>query len=211
MTRRLKKPVIYSLYALAFCMLLGGLFLLEMSTNKLDSDEKDYQYVSKTNLEDEEVPVVSTKTTIIRPYTDSDVTIVKNFYDYKATEDEQKESIIYYENTYMPSNGISYGKEEEFSVVAILDGKVTSVKEDNTLGNVVTIEHDNGIISTYQSIKDITVKEGSQVKQGDTIATSSTSNISADLNNHLYFEIAVNDEILNPEDCFDKTLDEIGA
>lgn len=211
MTRRLKKPVIYSLYALAFCMLLGGLFLLELNTNKLDSEEQDYQYVSKTNLEDEEVPVVSTKTTIIRPYNDSDVTIVKNFYDYKATEDEQKESIIYYENTYMPSNGISYGKEEEFSVIAILDGKVTSVKEDNTLGNVVTIEHDNGIISTYQSIKDITVKEGSQVKQGDTIATSSTSNISSDLNNHLYFEISVNDQILNPENCFDKTLDEIGA
>ena len=75
MARKLKKPVIYSLYGLSFFMLLGGLFLLEINTNKLDtSTEKDYEYVSKTGME-EEVPVISTKTTIIRPYTDADVII----------------------------------------------------------------------------------------------------------------------------------------
>lgn len=211
MTRRLKKPVVYSLYGIAFCMLIGGLFLLEMSTNKFNSKEKDYQYVSKTGLEQDEVPVVNTKTTLIRPYIDSNVTIVKNYYDYQATEDEQKESIIYYENTYMPSSGVSYGKAEEFDVVAILDGKVTSVKEDDTLGNIIIIEHENGIVSTYESIKDINIKEGDTVKQGDVIAKSSTSNISSDLNNHLYFELSINNQTVNPEEYFDKSIDEIGA
>lgn len=211
MTRRLKKPVVYSLYGIAFCMLIGGLFLLEMSSNKFSSNEKEYQYVSKTGLEQDEVPVVNTKTTLIRPYIDSNVTIVKNYYDPQATEDEQKESIIYYENTYMPSNGVSYGKTEEFDVVAILDGKVTSVKEDDTLGNIITIEHENGIVSTYESIKDIKIKEGDTVKQGDVIAKSSTSNISSDLNNHLYFELSINNQTVNPEEYFDKSIDEIGA
>ena len=211
MTRRLKKPVVYSLYGIAFCMLIGGLFLLEMSTNKFNSKEKDYQYVSKTGLEQDEVPVVNTKTTLIRPYIDSNVTIVKNYYDYQATEDEQKESIIYYENTYMPSSGVSYGKTEEFDVVAILDGKVTSVKEDDTLGNIIIIEHENGIVSNYESIKDINIKEGDTVKQGDVIAKSSTSNISSDLNNHLYFELSINNQTVNPEEYFDKSIDEIGA
>lgn len=211
MTRRLKKPVVYSLYGIAFCMLIGGLFLLEMSTNKFSSKEKEYQYVSKTGIENDEVPVVNTKTTLIRPYIDSNVTIVKSYYDYQGSEDEQKESIIYYENTYMPSNGVSYGKNEEFDVIAVLDGKVTSVKEDDTLGNIITIEHDNGIVSTYESIKDIKIKEGDTVKQGDVIAKSSTSNISSDLNNHLYFELSINNQTVNPENYFDKSIEEIGA
>ena len=211
MTRRLKRPVVYSLYAIGISMLIGGIVLLETSSKKLDSKNPDYQYVSKTGITREDIPVVNTKTTIIRPYTDSDVKIVKNYYNYQGTEDEQKESIIYYEDTYMPSSGVSYGKDEEFDVVAILDGKVTKVSNDDTLGNIVTIEHENGIVSTYESIKDITVKEGDTVKQGDKLATSSTANITSDLKNHLYFELSVKDIIVNPEDYFDKSIDEIGA
>ena len=211
MTRRLKRPVVYSLYAIGISMLIGGIVLLEISSKKLDSKNPDYQYVSKTGITREDIPVVNTKTTIIRPYTDSDVKIVKNYYNYQGTEDEQKESIIYYEDTYMPSSGVSYGKDEEFDVVAILDGKVTKVSNDDTLGNIVTIEHENGIVSTYESIKDITIKEGDTVKQGDKLATSSTANITSDLKNHLYFELSVKEQIVNPEDYFDKSIDEIGA
>ena len=211
MTRRLKRPVVYSLYAIGISMLIGGIVLLETSSKKLDSKNPDYQYVSKTGITREDIPVVNTKTTIIRPYTDSDVKIVKNYYNYQGTEDEQKESIIYYEDTYMPSSGVSYGKDEEFDVVAILDGKVTKVSNDDTLGNIINIEHENGIVSTYESIKDITVKEGDTVKQGDKLATSSTANITSDLKNHLYFELSVKDIIVNPEDYFDKSIDEIGA
>lgn len=211
MTRRLKRPVVYSLYAIGISILVGGIVLLETSSKNLDSKNPDYQYVSKTGITREDIPVVNTKTTIIRPYTDSDVKIVKNYYNYQGTEDEQKESIIYYEDTYMQSSGISYGKDEEFDVVAILDGKVTKVSNDDTVGNIITIEHENGIVSTYESIKDITVKEGDTVKQGDKIATSSTANITSDLKNHLYFELSVKEQIVNPEDYFDKSIDEIGA
>ena len=211
MTRRLKRPVVYSLYAIGISMLIGGIVLLETSSKKLDSKNPDYQYVSKTGITREDIPVVNTKTTIIRPYTDSDVKIVKNYYNYQGTEDEQKESIIYYEDTYMPSSGVSYGKDEEFDVVAILDGKVTKVSNDDTVGNIITIEHENGIVSTYESIKDITIKEGDKVKQGDKLATSSTANITSDLKNHLYFELSVKEQIVNPEDYFDKSIDEIGA
>ena len=92
-----------------------------------------------------------------------------------------------------------------------MDGKVTSVKEDETLGNVVVIEHDNGIKATYESIKDITVKEGDIVSQGKIIGKSSTSNISKELNNHLYFELSIKDTTVNPEKYFDKSINEIGA
>ena len=124
MTRRLKKPVVYGLYIIGFSMLIGGVFLLEANSKKFDMKDSDYQYVSKTGITKEDIPVVNTKTTIKRPYNDTDVKIVKNFYNYQGSEDEQKESIIFYEDTYMPSSGVSYGKNSEFDVLAILDGKV---------------------------------------------------------------------------------------
>ena len=216
MQRRLKKPVIYVIYGLSFCLLLGGIILLELSANrsKMESDtqDNDYQYVSETVLDEDkkdDVPVVSSKVSIMRPYNDKDVKIVKNFYDYKGSEDEQEKSIIYYENTYMPSSGVSYGKDDSFDVVAILDGTVVEVKEDTTYGNIIKLEHDKKIISLYESVTDIKVKQGDMVKQGDVIAKSSTSNLSSDLGNHLYFELSIDGNIVNPENYYDKLVDEL--
>lgn len=211
MARRLKKPVIYGIYGLSVCMLLGGIILLEIGANKKSHDNTDteYQYVSDTVLDSEEEPVVAQKETIIKPYTDNDIKILKDYYDYQAEASEQERSIIYYENTYMPSSGISYGKDNTFDVISILDGTVKEVKEDSTYGNIITIEHNKSIVSTYQSLSDITVKTGDTVKQGDIIAKSGKSNISSDLGNHVYFELSVNGVTVNPENYYDKSVDEI--
>lgn len=211
MARRLKKPVIYGIYGLSVCMLLGGIILLEIGANKKSHDNTDteYQYVSDTVLDSEEEPVVAQKETIIKPYTDNDIKILKDYYDYQAEASEQERSIIYYENTYMPSSGISYGKDNTFDVISILDGTVKEVKEDSTYGNIITIEHNKSIVSTYQSLSDITVKTGDTVKQGDIIAKSGKSNISSDLGNHVYFELSINGVTVNPENYYDKSVDEI--
>ena len=214
MHRRLKKSVVYVLYGIAFLFMLGGLFFID-SSNKYDSApvNEEYKYVSDDVIEKvNELPVnVSDdkKVTIIRPYTDTNVKIVKNYYNMSDDDATQENSLIFYEDTYIPSSGVSYGADTSFDVVSILDGKVTDVKDDDILGNVVTIEHDNGIISSYQSITDIKIKKGDTVKQGDVIAISSTSNISTDLGNHLYFELIINGTNVDPEDYYDKCIDEI--
>lgn len=216
MNRRLKKPVIYVIYGLSFCLLLGGIIMLEFNAhrNSNKNTEEEYQYVSDTVLDEEdtekeEVPVVAQKVTIVRPYTDKDVKVVKDYYDYKGSEEEQQKSIIYYENTYMPSSGVSYGKGSVFGVVAILDGTVKEVTEDTTYGNIIRIEHDKGLVSTYESLSDIKVKKGDKVKQGDILAKSGTSNLSKELDNHLYFELSLNGVTVNPEDYYDKSVDEL--
>lgn len=208
--RVLKKSVVYSLYGLSFSLLLGGIVLLNVanSNKSLNSKQEDYSLVSR-GLFDTVETVVNSKEKLIKPYTDEDVKIVKNYYDYQADEETQKGSLIYYENTYLQSSGVSYGKEESFDVIAILDGTVKEVKEDTTLGNVVVIEHSNNIVSTYQSLTDIKVKQGDKVSQGDVIAKSGTSNISSDLNNHLYFELAVGGITVNPENYYNKSVDEL--
>ena len=211
MKRELKKSVVYSLYGISFFLLVSAIMVPLFATNK--TMKQEFDYVSKGILDYENnVKVVNTDNDtllISRPYTDENVKVVKSFYDYKESSENQERSLIYYEGTYMQSSGVSYSKGDIFDVVSILDGTVESIKEDQTLGNVITIRHDNGITSVYQSISDILVKEGDKVVTGSLLAKSSTSNISTDLDNHLYFELIVNGVCVNPENYYGKNPKEL--
>jgi len=210
MKRQLKTSVVYSLYVISFVLLVGGVVLLGMATKNRLKEEPVYNYVSKSIFDyEEEVKVVSTGKVINRPYKEENINIVKDYYDYKADTAKQENSLIYFENTYIPSSGVSYSNGNTFDVVSILDGTVNEVKEDALLGNSITISHDNGIMSVYQSVSNITVKEGDKINAGFVIATSSTSNISKELNNHLYFEMIIDGISVNPENYFGKQLSEI--
>ena len=205
--RRLRKSTIYLLYSLGFVLLVGIAYLIEgLYQNK--SLKNDTEYVNSTILSKDVKPVVALSPTLIRPYKDEEVKILKNYYDYHDSEEEQENSIIVYNNTYLQNSGICYGSKE-FDVVAILDGKVISVKEDELLGLTVEIEHNNNIISVYQSLKDINVKEGDMISQGDIIGKSGSNNLNKDLNDHLHFELIINGTNVDPENYYDKTVDEI--
>lgn len=153
-------------------------------------------------------PVVNTTKSIINPYTDPSVTIGKNYYDYQADEEAQKNSIIVHENTYMQNTGIDYISDKTFDVVAILEGTVITVKEDETLGKIIEIKHDNDIISTYQSLSEITVKKGDVVTQGQVLGKSGTNELDKELGNHLHFEIYENSQAVNPINYLNKEVEE---
>ena len=204
-SRRIKKSVVYAIYSIGIIALIGTIYLIEKSIAKDNFKENNdnYGYVSKT-IFDETVPVMNEAegVQIIRPYTDQNITIVKNYYDYKGEEETQKNYIFFHEDTYMQSTGISYGGVDEFDVVAVLDGTVTSVKEDELLGNIVEIKHSNNLTSVYQSLKDVNVKKDDKVSQGQPIAKAGTSNIDTSLKNHVYFELIKDGKVVNPEEIF---------
>lgn len=203
MKRRLKKPVVYSLYGLGAAFILVGLIMIN-GAEKKGASMKDYNYayniLSKLTL-----PTVSQSVTLARPYTDPTISIVKDYYDYKAESDRQENALIYYEDTYIQSTGVSYSNGDTFNVVAVLEGTVKSVVQSDLLGSTITIEHD-GATSIYQSLSEISVAEGEVVEQGTIIGKSGTSNISSELNNHLYFELIVDGVSVNPEEYYDKEL-----
>ena len=208
MKRQLKQSVVYSLYVISFVLLIVGVVMLSVTLKK--AKDSAYQYVSKGILDyEDKVPVVNTDTKIIRPYTDTEVKVVKSFYDYKAESEIQEKSLIFYEGTYMQSSGVSYSDGDVFDVVAIYDGVVKEIKEDTTLGNIITIEHKNGVVSVYQSVSDILPKQGDSIVGGQVIAKSSTSNISTELGNHLYFELIIDGTCVNPEIYYGKSIDEL--
>lgn len=203
--RKLKKFVIPLCYTTAIIAVLGCTYLIEKAMNTEQFKEDDhYGYVNKTVFDDS-VPVVNEEQTIIRPYKDSEIKIVKNYYDYKADSEQQQNSLIYHDNTYIQNSGVAYGGKDNFEVVAILDGTVVDIKEDKLLGNIVQIKHEGELISIYQSLGKVNVKKDAVVKQGDVIGTSGTSNISKELNSHLKFELIKNGQIVNPEEYYDKT------
>ncbi len=203
--RKVKKQVIYAVYALLALILA---LLITLTKNKLtqkNPTEPENDYVNKTVF-DNDIPVVSTQEAIIRPYIDNTVKIVTNYYNQTDDEETQKNSLILYENTYLPSTGIDYQTDYDFDVVSILDGVVITVKEDQTLGKLIEIKHKDNIISTYQSLSETLVKEGDEVKQGTIIGKSGTSNLEKQLGSHLHFELTIDSHTVDPEEYYDKEL-----
>ena len=209
--RRLKKPVIYALYFVGFILIFSSIMLIQKSL-KTDQNQ-DTDYVNKTIFEDN-LPVVGDTENIeveeiINPYTDETVSITKKYYDYSSNEKEQESALIYYEGTYIPSTGLTYKGDGAFDVVSVLSGTVKTVKEDKILGYVIEIMHDNNIISVYQSLSEVTVEENQEISQGQIIAKSGTSNIDVSSENHLYFELIINNETVNPLNYIGKKINEI--
>lgn len=202
--RKVKKQIIYLGCMLGVLLLVSLFTVTELSLNK-DKNQDENNYVNKTIFENK-IPVVATPEVITRPYTDSTIKIVTNYYNPKDDEETQKNSLIYYENTYLPSTGIDYQSDYDFDVVSILDGIVITVKEDQTLGKLIEIKHKDNIISTYQSLSEVLVKEGDEVKQGTIIGKSGTSNIQKDMGSHLHFELTIDSRTVDPEEYYDKEL-----
>jgi len=205
--KRLKPFVVPMLYGVCTITLLVSLmFLIQTLT---DINSSPITYITSSTIVDDAVPVISEKKTIIRPYTDNDVTILQNYYDYKADKEIQENSLIYYEGTYLQNSGIDYGKENVFDIVSILDGTVINVEEDDILGKIIEIQYTNELIASFQCLGEGIVKNGDTVMQGEKIGTSGTCNISKNIGNHLHLEISNKGEIINPENIYDKSIDEI--
>ncbi len=200
--KRLKDWVIPTL---GIIVLAGSLFLYYMIRTILNDDlvPDDIKFIEILDNQEETIEVNKEVTsTIIKPYTEETVKISKYFYNKEDDSTKQQQSLIKYETVYMPNTGILYSSDKTFNVVASLEGKVTAVKEDETLGHIVEIEHSNELVTIYQSIKDVKVKAGDLVKQGDIIATSGSNKLEGEKENCLHFEVYQGGSLINPEDFY---------
>ena len=170
---------------------------LSTKDNKNLSREDNLTYVSSTIIS-QDMAVINTTKKIINPYTDQSVTIGKNYYNYKAEAEDQEKSIIYHENTYIQNSGVDFIYDKTFDVVAVLDGEVTNIKEDEVLGKIVEISHDNKYVSIYQSLSEINVKKGDIVSQGQILGKSGKNELDKELGNHLHFEMYVGGQTVDP-------------
>lgn len=214
--RKLKSFVVPVLYVLSLTMIIASVYFIEEAINGRMFKSEDVEEV-KDNTEDvveelpsSDMPVVNTEPQIIRPYVNESVKVVRNFYNKDADNNTQENSIIYYGDTYMQNSGIDYAGNGEFEVVSILDGTITEIKDDEIMGKTVKIQHNNDLVSVYQSMGTVNFKVNDTVGQGAIIGNSGENNIGKDLGSHLHFELYYKGQIVNPDDFFGKLISQLG-
>lgn len=208
--RVLKKAVVPAIYGVAICILGTSMYLIERAVNdNRFKDSENMEYVDNEIVTDKEyIPVINEDNTILKPFLNDNITVSKSFYDYEAESSSQENSIIFYENTYMQNSGIDYTSKEAFDVIAILDGTVIEVSDNEILGKTIKIRHNNELISTYQSLSDISVKENDTILRGQVIGKSGTCNL-YNKDSNLHFELYYQGKNVNPENYYNKTQDEL--
>lgn len=203
---RLKSYVIPCLYVVLFSSIVIGATLITNTLKEKEVEtEPEYNYVSSTIL-NQDIPVINETVKMIKPYTNEQVKVGKSYYDYKAESKAQEGSITYYDGSYIQNSGIDYVLGETFDVVAVLNGTVVNVKQDEILGNVVEIQHDNNYVTTYQSLSEVSVKKDDIVTQGQIIGKSGSNKLDKDMGNHLHFEVYVNGQVVDPNLYVDKEI-----
>lgn len=201
--RRLRKFVIPTIYTIALAVLFISILIIGKTYNSFTNEDINSHVVNAIVDDDSKAVMNETENKMIKPFANDNVTISKNFYDKDATEEEQQNSLIYYENTYMQNSGVLYTSENAYDIVATLDGKISDIKTDDILGNVIEIDHDNEIKTVYQSVDNIKVKVGDEVKKGDVIATSGANKLNNTNKNCLLFEVYQKGQLVNPEKMFE--------
>ncbi len=209
---KVKSLTIPAIYVLVLFMITIGIYF----TKKAFDEQNDkiildnITFVSKSIL-NKTLPVmnVTEESTIIKPYTNENVMIKRSFYESSLSDSEKEKALVFYQGTYMQNTGIDYGMEDAFEVVAIYDGTVIDLLDDELLGKTVKIKHNNELISVYQGIDNVEVKKGDIVVLGQKIATSGVSKINMDLGKHLHFEVYYGGQTINPTSIYDKKLGDI--
>jgi stage II sporulation protein Q len=204
-----KRWVFPAIYIASAAIILTAVLWFQTSNSATDKyDYKSTDLAGKKN----QTPAVEVNKALENfkmPVAKADDAVVKmKFYDFQGKAEDQEAALVFYNNTYVPNTGIDITMKdgETFDVVASLSGTVTRVDEDAVLGNVIEVEHDKGIVTQYQSVKDIKVKVGEQVKQGQVLAKAGQSLFNEKAGTHVHFEIRKDGVAVNPTNYFEKSL-----
>ena len=208
--RNLKLYAVPAIYVFAIIILGTSMVLIgRIINNHKFKGNEEMEYVDKEIVTDNEyIPVVNTQPTIRKPFLIDNITINKTFYNQEDDKNNQEKSIIEYQGTYMQNTGVDYKYNEVFDIVSILDGTVIEVTDNDVLGKTIKIRHNNDLISTYQSLSEVSVKVDDTVLNGQVIGKSGTCSLYSKDNN-LHFELSYQGKNIDPEKTYNKTEDEL--
>ena len=95
-----------------------------------------------------------------------------------------------------PHEGIDVAAPMGAPIVAPAAGTVTLVARQNGYGNVLEIDHGNGIVTKYAHCSRIVVKKGQRVQRGEVVANVGSTGLAT--GPHLHYEIHVHGKVVNP-------------
>lgn len=203
---KLKKYVLPTIYVL---IILVTFLSVSLINNHLLKNVTNYNY-SKSIMKDVTENVLSEilPDKFERPYLSENVKLLSGFYSKDYDDESQKNSLIVYQNTYMPSSGTFYASQDEFDVVSVYDGKVKSIKKDEMLGDTVEVQHSDNLTTIYYSLKDVTVRENDDIKKGTIIGKATSNNLVTD-KNVLFIEVYLKGKQIDPEKFYELNPNEV--
>ncbi|MGB7502329.1 MAG: M23 family metallopeptidase [Azonexus sp.] len=92
--------------------------------------------------------------------------------------------------------GIDFNAETGTPVVAAADGVVLSAAYQSDFGNMVDVDHGDGLTTRYAHLSRINVKAGSMIKRGELIGAVGSTGRST--GSHLHFEVRMLGVAQNP-------------
>ena len=203
---KLRKYVLPTIYVL---IILVTFLSVSLINNHLLKNVTNYNY-SKSIIKDVTENVLSEilPDKFERPYLSENVKLLSGFYSKDYDDESQKNSLIVYQNTYMPSSGTFYASQDEFDVVSVYDGKVKSIKKDEMLGDTVEVQHSDNLTTIYYSLKDVTVRENDDIKKGTIIGKATSNNLVTD-KNVLFIEVYLKGKQIDPEKFYELNPNEV--
>ncbi len=203
---KLRKYVLPTIYVL---IILVTFLSVSLINNHLLKNVTNYNY-SKSIMKDVTENVLSEilPDKFERPYLSENVKLLSGFYSKDYDDESQKNSLIVYQNTYMPSSGTFYASQDEFDVVSVYDGKVKSIKKDEMLGDTVEVQHSDNLTTIYYSLKDVTVRENDDIKKGTIIGKATSNNLLTD-KNVLFIEVYLKGKQIDPEKFYELNPNEV--
>ncbi|MBC6976271.1 peptidoglycan DD-metalloendopeptidase family protein [Bacillus sp. Xin] len=207
-----KRWVFPALYiACAAVILSVALWFQAANPKKAPNKEQATPYGQTDNPA---VPVTKSSEVVKMPVAKNvDVVVNKKFYEDAATEEEQEQALVFYNNTYSPNKGIDIAAKngKEFDVTAALSGTVTKAEKDSLLGYVITVDNGNGLATTYQSLGSVKVEKGAKVAQGEVLGKSGLSAMNKEAGSHVHFEVRKDNVAVNPERYLNKLATDVKA
>lgn len=204
-----KKVLIPTIYIAVVSLMVFCSFMVINIIKRYVNDNISYNYTLDNVFSNDVIPVSKISSdAIIRPYISDDVKVGKYYYDYESDSTKQEESLIYFENTYMQNNGVDYVSENTFDVVSILDGEVIGIEDNDIYGKVLTIKHNDNLITTYSNIDGILINVGYKVSQGEIIATSKKYSLDSG-KELLHFEVYYKGNSIDPENLYTLKVSDI--
>jgi len=99
-------------------------------------------------------------------------------------------------------NGIDIAAEAGTKVCAAAAGTVYTVYEDDTMGTVVVIRHEDGYTTQYASLaKEVLVAPGDTVELGQAIGcVGQTALLESAIGDHVHFSVTCDGEVMDPEE-----------
>ena len=146
---------------------------------------KDQPYSSKAEVTEEKKPEIivfsmPVQGEVLKPHSQSQLQFSATYSDMRL------------------HTGVDIAAKKGTAVSACGDGTVKNIELNTTFGNVITIEHKNGITAKYASVENIEVEISDNVKAGDIIGTVATIPAECADKEHLHLEVFKNGKAADP-------------